>query len=231
MTLSKQVIKKIPLVKTLARLFRKLFKSQGFPGSADYWESRYQNKGTSGAGSYNRLAEFKSEVINLFVTENNIKSVIEFGCGDGNQLALAKYPQFIGLDVSKTAVKLCADKFAGDTSKSFFLYDTKAFVDNCSIFTADAALSLDVIFHLVEDDVFNAYMAHLFGAAQRFVIIYSSNYQKEQTFHEKDRNFTSWIDDNAKGWALYKKIDNKYKFNPADPDNTSKSDFYIYRKM
>ena len=53
-----------------------------------YWENRYKNNGNSGAGSYGRLAEFKADVINNFIAENKITSVIEFGCGDGNQLSL-----------------------------------------------------------------------------------------------------------------------------------------------
>ncbi len=52
-----------------------------------------------------------------------MQAVIELGCGDGNQLPLAAYPQYIGLDVSKTAIELCKIRFACDPGKSFFLYD------------------------------------------------------------------------------------------------------------
>ena len=41
--------------------------------SGEYWENRYKANGNSGAGSYNRLAEFKAEVINGFVKENNME--------------------------------------------------------------------------------------------------------------------------------------------------------------
>lgn len=40
-----------------------------------YWEARYKNGGNSGAGSYNKLALFKAEIINEFIKKNNIKSV------------------------------------------------------------------------------------------------------------------------------------------------------------
>lgn len=42
--------------------------------------------GTSGAGSYGVLAEFKAEVINSLLLEHSILTAIEFGCGDGSQL-------------------------------------------------------------------------------------------------------------------------------------------------
>ena len=35
--------------------------------------------------------------------------------------------------------------------------------------------SLDVIYHLVEDEILKSYMTTLFGTARKLVIIYSSN--------------------------------------------------------
>jgi hypothetical protein len=201
-----------------------------FPGSVQYWEERYKKGGTSGSGSYNRLAEFKAQILNKFVNDNNIRSVIEFGCGDGNQLSLSQYPAYIGLDVSPSAIAICAEKFSLDLSKSFFLYNSKAFFDNQQIFKAELSLSIDVIFHLVEDVIFENYMHHLFNAAGKFVIIYASNFHKNQMFHEKDRNFTIWVENYRKDWKLVEKIDNIYPYDPADPDNTSKADFFIFSK-
>ncbi|WP_125185483.1 hypothetical protein [Botryobacter ruber] len=37
------------------------------PWSSDYWEKRYSSGGTSGSGSYNRLAEFKADVLKSFI--------------------------------------------------------------------------------------------------------------------------------------------------------------------
>ena len=92
-----------------------------FAGSKSYWESRYASGGDSGVGSYSRFAEFKAEVLNSFVAEHALQSVIEFGCGDGNQLGLAKYPKYLGLDVSDTAVAQCRKLFAADRTKTFAL--------------------------------------------------------------------------------------------------------------
>ena len=90
--------------------------------------------------------------------------MIEFGCGDGNQLSLAEYPSYIGLDVSRTAIGLCQRRFSGDPAKSFFLYDGTCFTDRAGVFAADLALSLDVVYHLTEDAVFETYLRHLFAA-------------------------------------------------------------------
>jgi hypothetical protein len=61
-----------------------------FRDSQSYWEDRYVSGGTSGPGSYDAQAEYKADFLNRFVRENAIGSVIEFGCGDGNQLGLAE---------------------------------------------------------------------------------------------------------------------------------------------
>ncbi len=198
-----------------------------FPGSTSYWEIRYARGGSSGAGSSGRLAEFKAEILNGLVQEHAIRSVIEFGCGDGRQLMLATYPNYIGLDVSKTAIRTCQSHFRQDSTKSFYLYDPGTFVDNAHLFQADAAISVDVIFHLVEDEVFAQHMRHLFGSAKRFVVIYSSNSaQPSRTRHERPRIFTDWIDRNLSDWHLLSTVPNRY---PSWDDALgSASEFYIY---
>src|SRR6202008_102336 len=100
-------------------------------------DDRYKEQGNSGSGSYDHLAEYKAELINDFVKKNNLQTIIEFGCGDGNQLKIAKYPNYIGLDISPTAVKMCYNQYKTDQSKSFYVYDTLAFHDNARVFNAD----------------------------------------------------------------------------------------------
>ena len=85
-----------------------LMREQEIPfDSGRYWEQRYLSGDNSGSGSYNRLAQFKAEVLNDFVEKNNVSEVVEWGCGDGNQLKLAKYPRYTGFDVSQKAVDIC----------------------------------------------------------------------------------------------------------------------------
>jgi SAM-dependent methyltransferase len=149
--------------------------------SATYWEARYASGGVSGPGSEGHLAKFKAKVLNDFVGRHAIKSVIELGCGDGNQLSLSEYPQYVGIDVSPTAIIRCQELFQHDKSKRFLVSR-----ENCAQNPepAELALSLDVIFHLVEDNVYEQYMRSLFDAATRFVIIYSDNQEaSDQELH------------------------------------------------
>jgi hypothetical protein len=115
-----------------------------FAGSKQYFENHYKNGGTSGAGSYGRLAAFKAEILNHFILNNHVKTVIEFGCGDGAQLGLVNYHEYIGLDISQYAINLCRLKFNEDTSKIFYP-NTPIVVASLPI--ADLTLSLDVVYH------------------------------------------------------------------------------------
>ena len=175
-----------------------------FRNSASYWKSRYVAGGTSGVGSYSLQARHKADFLNAFVQENAIAGVIEFGCGDGNQLGLADYPLYLGIDIAGPAIKRCIESFGHDSSKSFMTCDLGAFADRARFLHADLALSLDVVFHLVEDDVFEAYMHALFNAADRFVIIYARDRDEAPALkrHVRWRKFTPWVERNVRGWTL-----------------------------
>jgi len=228
----KRNLRKMPVIggivkRVLARLAR-----VAYPGTRDYWENRYFSGGTAGAGSYGRLAEFKAEVLNAFVKEQNIQSVIEFGCGDGNQLSLADYPKYIGLDVSKTAIRRCIERFKTNETMSFFLYDPDCFMDAAACLKCDLALSLDVVYHLIEDNSVETYFRHLFLSADRFVIVYSSDTETNsplQSAHVRHRRFTEWVERYHPDWALIQTIKNRYP-STGNKESGSFADFHIYGK-
>jgi len=201
-----------------------------FEDSSTYWEDRYKRKGNSGAGSYGRLAIFKAEILNAYVADNNIHTVIEYGSGDGHQLTLAEYPEYLGFDVSHTAIDICRDLFANTLTKTFAHYD------DYNAEKADLTLSLDVIYHLVEDSVYEHYMARLFDSAKDHVIVYSSNSTDKDALkgygseHVRHRCFTDWVSKNRPDWTLVQKVSNPYPYSKNNHDNTSLADFFIFRK-
>lgn len=199
-----------------------------FRRSDQYWEDRYRRGGDSGSGSYGRLAAFKAEVLNEFVASHAIASVVEFGCGDGAQLRRARYPRYTGFDVSPKAVEICRQAFATNGSTQFFLCGSEEYD---SFPPAELALSLDVIFHLVEDDVYERYMRKLFASASRYVIIYAYDCDRVyEARHERGRAFSRWVERHAPDWRLCQRIANRYPFDPRTPDSTSQADFFVYEK-
>jgi hypothetical protein len=220
----KSFIQNNPILGPIAEL---IYKTIGpFSGSEDYWLKRYEEGGDSGDGSYGNLATFKARVLNEFVAGHHVGSVIEYGCGDGNQLKQAEYPSYTGFDISKKAVAICEKLFYGDKTKQFKL------VEDYNGERADLSLSLDVIYHLVEDAVFHAYMERLFDSADRYVIIYSSDTDENPKLrppHVKHRAFSKWVAANRVEWHLVSEVKNEF-FSIKNAPGESFANFYIYER-
>lgn len=197
--------------------------------SKKYWNDRYLRGGNSGAGSYNNLAQFKGDVINNFIKTNQIKTIIDYGVGDGNQLKLISTENLIytGIDVSKFIISQCKEEFKDDKTKIFIHIDD---IDN--ELKADLVLSCDVIYHLIEDNVYKEYMDNLFSMSKKYVIIYAKNEDINHVIHVKFRKFSNYIESNLPEWQLIKHIPNKFQQLKLGQNNdkTSPSDFYIYEK-
>ena len=196
------------------------FRRLRYPGSARYWERRYARGRDSGSGSAGRLARYKADFLNNLVREHNIQSVIEFGCGDGRQLRLADYPAYTGLDIAPSAVARCRQLFAADATKRFVVYQPLAFKPGD--FQADLALSLEVIFHLTEDDLYETHLRHLFASARRRVVIFAADEDRTTPFpHFRPRRFSP---DVPAGWALRAREPNPLRA-------ISVSDFFIFENI
>lgn len=198
--------------------------SSGFSSEA-YWKRRYVLGRNSGAGSYGRLAEYKAEHINRTVSRRRIKSVIEYGSGDGNQASLFTFPNYTGIDVAPTAVETCRARFADRPGWSFHLADAvpeRRF---------DLAMSLDVIYHLIEDEVYERYMTQLFDSAGRYVLIYASDFDAPgPARHVRHRAFSDWVARNRPRWKLVDAPEHPYPMtDDSDSSETSFAAFKLFR--
>ena len=138
-----------------------------------YWEETYAGGGNSGAGSYGVLAEYKAAVLNELIEREGIRTVLEFGCGDGHQLGLVRYPEYIGLDVSGAAVDMCLAKYSSDETKSFFLYHPRRFRDPARLLRSELVVCLDVLYHITDEADFKSTLDQIFSSAERYVVLYT----------------------------------------------------------
>ena len=150
----------------------------------DYWERRYRNGRDSGAGSRGHYGKEKADSVNRLIAESNVRTVVDWGCGDGMIAARIIAPRYIGLDVSPAALELC-QQTADGPGREWHLYD--GFTDPGV--RGDLALSLEVIFHLVDDAMYRRYMELLFSSAP-LVCIVSSNRNERGEPHVLHRMFT-----------------------------------------
>jgi hypothetical protein len=126
------------------------------------------------------------------------------------------------LDIAPAAVDRCLKLFEGDPAKKFALYDPVSF--HPESVRAEVGLSMEVIFHLTEDDLYEQYLRHLFAAATRFVVIFSSDeagLSGGRFPHFKSRHFTSDIPWLAPDWHYTRLIQNPHR-------DISISDFHIF---
>jgi hypothetical protein len=122
-------------------------------------------------------------------------------------------------------VRRCRDKFKNDPRRRFLLYDPIAFRAETAVFQADLALSMDVVFHLIEEEIFAKYIDELFSAATRHVIIYSTNFDKSYPKpHQVDRHFTACLEQRMPDWELTQTVVNPYKGKEVQ------ADFFVYAR-
>lgn len=199
-------------------------------GSSAYWEERYKKGGNSGASAFNRLAQFKIDVLNQFLEEHpDILLCYEWGFGDGAFLNEVHFPLYIGAEVSETALSICRTKYAEDEKKHFFMIDEM--LEYIKVHgECDLAVSLDTLFNLVEDDVYETYMERLFKYTKKYVCILSSDFDRPQAGHERRRCFTNYVSEHYPEFKLIRKIKNKYPYDFTQLDETSLSDFYFYER-
>lgn len=199
-----------------------------FNHSSSYWDERYRRSGNSGAGSYGRLADFKAATMNQLIQQYGAKSMVEWGCGDGAQLCRFEVQRYLGIDVSPEAIGLCRRRFANDASRQFMTLDD---ANRGPLPKMDLSVSLDVIYHLVEDDTYDTYMGKLFSSAAVAVVVYASNFDERWSgAHIRHREFTAWVDRHRPDWHLAEHLPNPYPFDPRNERTTSFADFYVFTR-
>lgn len=164
--------------------------------SSKFWERRYSAGINSGFGSYGEYAINKVLVINTLIQLLGIESVVDMGCGDGNISKDIKCLRYTGVDVSPSAIKECRRKC--DESKEFILLGG-------AVGVCDMVISMDVIYHLIEDENFEKYMHDLFNASDKFVLIYSTDHELNESLnapHVKHRKFSDYILREFPSWEL-----------------------------
>jgi SAM-dependent methyltransferase len=184
--------------------------------SDQYWENRYQIGGNSGAGSYGALCAYKAKHVNEFIRNKKIRTIIDFGCGDGNQLSYLDCETYLGLDVSSTILNQVREKFKNDDSKRFELY-------HGNTETAELGLSCEVLFHLIDDGVWEDYLLSLFSNSEKYIIIFAADYDEDVTHHVLARHFTMYIKEKFSEWKLIKHIPNTENLDTL-------SEFYFYER-
>lgn len=190
--------------------------------NAAYWDERYRAGGDSGDGSKGVEGAQKAAYISQVIAEHDVQSVVDWGCGDGTLLAQIELgtADYVGLDLSPTAIIKCLERFP---QQQFARVDPQALASIAA--EGDLALSISVIWHLVDDDEYEDYLAQLFGNFARLVLVYCSNVEQQcQAPHMRHRAFVRDVPDR---WEL---IDTTVRANAPD-DDLWREGFYLFERL
>lgn len=93
-------------------------------------------------------------------------------------------------------------------------------------------LSLDVLYHLIEDNVYYNYLNQLFELSDAFVIIYSSDMKDDGRYpsHVRPRKFTDWVKTNIPEFDLIDHIPNKFSSEHDENSTDILAHFFVYKK-
>ena len=169
-----------------------------------YWEQRYKLGGHSGAGSRGGAAKAKAAWLATFARSNNVRSIVEFGCGDGFVLrlwwsALAPAPpRYHGFDLSPSVVRMNQKKWVSTGNVTFSVLRPleRPAVDK----HGELTLSMEVLQHIVDQGQYEAYLDKLFATSARFVAIYGANInRRHEAVHMKLRRFTDDVESGCAG--------------------------------
>ncbi len=179
----------------------------------DYWERRYrEGKRCSGAGSRGEAAERKAAFVNALIEEHHVNRVVDWGCGDGEIARLLTCRRYIGLDVSPAAIALCEEHVQLPRRAWRVIDGWKA----PELPPAQLALSLDVIFHLIEERYYRRHLRLVFGSAP-LVCIHSSNRDEGGESHVLHRKF---LPDVPKSWEILHR-----------PEDEREIGFWVFRRQ
>lgn len=183
---------------------------------ATYWERRYQDGRTSGAGSEGDAALAKAKMIDEVITGYGLTSVIDWGVGDGVVLGHLKTKvRYLGLDVAPVAIERLRAKYGPRSRTRWFALASEGAHE-----VRDLALSLDVMFHLVDEADYQLHLAQVFGSATKAVLIHANDHDGGRTARhvlwrkwtpDVARIFPEWApalapdpeDREVPGWHLY----------------------------
>lgn len=179
-----------------------------------YWDRRYRDGRSSGEGSEGAKAIRKAQAVNDLVKSENIASIVDWGVGDGTVLKmLTPDVDYTGIDISAVAIGRLQREWSHEPRRRLVTPDQVGAIQ------ADLALSLDVIFHCIDDFDYEIHLRRVFASATRFVLIHSSNRDAGRTArHVRWRRFTPYVMRIAPNWQL-----------TDAPDDPKTIGFYRYR--
>ena len=136
-----------------------------------YWETRYSQGLNSGAGSGGEERDWKWKAITKLVPEMTyalFQSVVDVACGDLRFWEGRIGPEeYVGIDISKTIVEENRRK---QPNWDFIWSPAERRIEGLK---APVVLCMDLLFHIMDDDRFEAILENLCYYSSRYILIHT----------------------------------------------------------
>jgi hypothetical protein len=135
--------------------------------SIEIWKRRPDN---SGLGSRGQLAKFKADFVSKFVKDNNIQTLIDFGCGDLYNSSMIEVPSYLGVDI-------VAHNMPDNPRANTFEAVVSRFDEFECEEPADMVLCMDVLYHILpgEQDYLKAALENMLKSTKKYLVIYAQD--------------------------------------------------------
>lgn len=153
---------------------------------SNYWEEHYRRGGDSGEGSSGAVRDYKWQVISKF---SKLQDVIDIGCGDLQLWEGRGCVNYLGLDISPTVIKKNQEK---RPDWKFIVFDSSASLP----LKADTVLCLEMLFHVLDEQVFIKTIKNLCEYSSNWIFIYTW----------KENPFADWHIRKQAVWNLCKRV-------------------------
>jgi len=128
-----------------------------------YWNTRYQQGKSSGAGSIGLLGAWKyTQLTELVPIDTTF--ILDYGCGDLSfwETNQGLPPYYVGYDASAVIIQKNKSK-----------YPTKNFITTKPLIRADVVVCFDVLFHIMTEQSFITILHELTHLAREYLLIYT----------------------------------------------------------
>jgi len=173
----------------------------------------------SGEGSEGKFAEYKKNLIESIIAKYNIKSIIDFGCGDFNWMSKVRgMERYLGIDIVQNLINNHNEKYKNGNRK--FLYGNTAnpkfhldFIKENNI-NYDMGILFDILGHQLWNELEHTLdfvlnklnLKYILATSQ---VAYNQNYWKEKQSRNESIDLTIHPAMVKRGFEIVERFDNE----------------------
>lgn len=188
-----------------------IFLKNKFKKSKIYWKLRHLHDRNIWLNYFNDASSPKRDFYKIFVEENKVNSVFEFGCASGPNYLKLKHQidYYFGFDISKSAIATAKNRISTSNKIIFSsdLNENKRYLEQYNLNVFDLAIYDRVLYLLNEKEINTHFKNH----SNKFKYIIINDFFNEKKINDnEDYLTTNNFSDILVNFSLIQMIDSKH---------------------